>query len=172
MGLTVLLGGARSGKSRLAVDLATAEGRPVTFIATGEAGDAEMAERIAAHQAERPPTWATVEAPIDLDEALVAADPAHTVVVDCLTLWVANAFERGVDVDDLLAAAETAAASAAGRSALTIAITNEVGLGIVPATPLGRAYRDALGSVNATWVDASAEAALVVAGRLLRLEAG
>jgi adenosylcobinamide kinase / adenosylcobinamide-phosphate guanylyltransferase len=172
MGLTVLLGGARSGKSRLAVDLATAEGRPVTFIATGEAGDAEMAERIAAHQAERPPTWATVEAPIDLDEALVAADPAHTVVVDCLTLWVANAFERGVDVDDLLAAAETAAASAAGRSALTIAITNEVGLGIVPATSLGRAYRDALGSVNATWVDASAEAALVVAGRLLRLEAG
>jgi adenosylcobinamide kinase / adenosylcobinamide-phosphate guanylyltransferase len=172
MALTVLLGGARSGKSRLAVDLATAEGRPVTFIATGEAGDAEMAERIAAHQAERPPTWATVEAPIDLDEALVAADPAHTVVVDCLTLWVANAFERGVDVDDLLAAAETAAASAAGRSALTIAITNEVGLGIVPATSLGRAYRDALGSVNATWVDASAEAALVVAGRLLRLEAG
>jgi adenosylcobinamide kinase / adenosylcobinamide-phosphate guanylyltransferase len=172
MGLTVLLGGARSGKSRLAVDLATAEGRPVTFIATGEAGDAEMAERIAAHQAERPPTWATVEAPIALDEALVAADPEHTVVIDCLTLWVANAFERGVHVDDLLAAAETAAASAAGRSALTIAITNEVGLGIVPGTPLGRAYRDALGSINAIWVDASAEAALVVAGRLLRLEAG
>lgn len=172
MALTVLLGGARSGKSRLAVDLATAEGRPVTFIATGEAGDAEMAERIAAHQAERPPTWATVEVPIDLDEELVAADPEHTVVVDCLTLWVANAFERGVDVDDLLAAAETAAATAAGRSALTIAITNEVGLGIVPATPLGRAYRDALGSVNAIWVDASAEAGLVVAGRLLRLEAG
>jgi adenosylcobinamide kinase / adenosylcobinamide-phosphate guanylyltransferase len=172
MAMTVLIGGARSGKSTLAVGLARGRGAPVTVIATAEPRDEDMAARIAAHRAERPPDWLTVEEPYLLEGALAAVGATHVVIVDCLTLWVANAFERGVDVDDLLAAAETAAASAAGRSALTIAITNEVGLGIVPATPLGRAYRDALGSVNATWVDASAEAALVVAGRLLRLEAG
>ena len=171
MALTVLLGGARSGKSRLAVELAAAEGAPVTFIATGEPGDEEMAERIAAHRAERPGSWVTVEAPTDLERALTTADPGHTVILDCLTLWVANALERGADTAALLAAAEGAARSASARSPLTIAISNEVGLGIVPATPLGRAYRDLLGSVNAIWVEASAEAALVVAGRSLRLDA-
>lgn len=170
MALTVLLGGARSGKSRLAVQLATAAGGPVTFIATGEARDAEMAERIAAHRAERPEGWATVDAPSDLAGAIAAAEPGHAVIVDCLTLWVANAFEWGESAETVLAAGETAAVSAAARDALTIAVTNEVGLGIVPATPLGRVYRDVLGSVNATWVAASTEAALVVAGRLLRLE--
>jgi adenosylcobinamide kinase / adenosylcobinamide-phosphate guanylyltransferase len=170
MALTVLLGGARSGKSRFAVDLAIAEGAPVTFIATGEAGDAEMAERIAAHRGERPDGWVTVEAPLDVGEALIEADPAHTVVLDCLTLWVANSLERGTEAKSILQVATTAARSAATRDALTIAISNEVGLGVVPATPLGRAYRDVLGAVNAIWVEASADAALVVAGRLLRLE--
>ena len=171
MALTVLLGGARSGKSRLAVELARAAGQPVTFIATGEAGDAEMSERIAAHRAERPDSWVTVEAPFDVEQALVAVDSAETVVLDCLTLWVANVLERGDDADAVLAAAETAASLAAARSGLTIAVTNEVGLGIVPATSLARAYRDLLGGVNALWVAASTEAALVVAGRALRLEA-
>jgi adenosyl cobinamide kinase/adenosyl cobinamide phosphate guanylyltransferase len=171
MALTVLLGGARSGKSRLAVDLAIAEGAPVTFIATGEAGDAEMAERIAAHRAERPDGWTTVEAPLDLGDALGEADAAHTVVLDCLTLWVANSLGRGAEPKSILQAATTAARSAATREGLTIAISNEVGLGVVPATPLGRTYRDVLGTVNAIWVEASADAALVVAGRLLRLEA-
>jgi adenosylcobinamide kinase / adenosylcobinamide-phosphate guanylyltransferase len=171
MALTVLLGGARSGKSSLAVDLAAAERAPVTFIATGEAGDAEMAERIAAHRAERPEEWVTVEAPTDIQEALADADPADTVILDCLTLWVANVLERGDGTAAVLEAAERAARSAGARVGLTIAISNEVGLGIVPATPLGRVYRDVLGSVNAIWVEASAEAALVVAGRSLRLEA-
>jgi adenosylcobinamide kinase/adenosylcobinamide-phosphate guanylyltransferase len=171
MALTVLLGGARSGKSSLAVDLAAAERAPVTFIATGEAGDAEMAERIAAHQAERPEEWVTVEAPTDIQEALAGADPANTVILDCLTLWVANVLERGDGTAAVLEAAERAARSAGARVGLTIAISNEVGLGVVPATPLGRVYRDVLGSVNAIWVEASADAALVVAGRSLRLEA-
>jgi adenosylcobinamide kinase / adenosylcobinamide-phosphate guanylyltransferase len=171
MPLTVLLGGARSGKSRLAIDLAATAAAPVTFIATGEARDAEMAERIAAHRVERPAGWVTVEAPLDVEEALSNADTAHTVILDCLTLWVANVLGRGDDANAILRAAETAATMAAARDALTIAISNEVGLGIVPATPLGREYRDVLGTVNAIWVEASADAALVVAGRLLRLEA-
>lgn len=169
MALTVLLGGARSGKSRLAVELAAAAQAPVTVIATGEAGDAEMAERIAAHSAERPEGWVTVEEPYALEEALADADPAHTVIVDCLTLWVANSLGRDDDSKTVLDAAARAAASAATRSALTVAVSNEVGLGIVPATPLGRVYRDLLGSVNRMWVEASAEAALVVAGRALSL---
>ena len=91
MALTVLIGGARSGKSRLAVELAAASGAPVTYVATGEAGDEEMAARIAAHRAARPAGWLTVEEPYALEHALADADPAHTLVVDCLTLWTANA---------------------------------------------------------------------------------
>ena len=171
MALTVLLGGARSGKSRLAVELAVASGAPVTFVATGEARDEEMAARIAAHRAERPEDWSTVEEPYALEAAVAAADPSHTVVVDCLTLWTANALARDEDPARVLEAAEGAAAAAALREALTIAVSNEVGLGIVPFEPFSRLYRDLLGSVNKVWVDASADAAFVVAGRMLRLTA-
>jgi adenosylcobinamide kinase / adenosylcobinamide-phosphate guanylyltransferase len=168
--LTVLLGGARSGKSRLAVARATAAGAPVTFVATGEAGDEEMAARIAAHRAERPEGWATVEEPLELGDAIERVAPADTLVVDCLTLWVANLLGRGDEPETVLDYARAAAGAAAARPGLTLAVSNEVGLGIVPGTPLGRAYRDALGSVNAIWVDASHEAAFVVAGRALVLE--
>ena len=92
-----------------------------------------------------------------------------TLVIDCLSLWVANVLERGA-ADHLEDAARAAAASARKRSGLTVAVSNEVGLGIVPVTPLGRRYRDVLGRVNATWVDASERAFLVVAGRALPLE--
>lgn len=158
MTLVVYVGGARSGKSRLAVERASAAGTPVVFVATGEAGDEEMAERIARHRAERPAEWQTVEEPLELTRALREAPAAATVVVDCLSLWVANG---GGDAR----AAETAAA----RTALTIAVTNEVGLGIVPANALARAYRDELGRVNAAWVAAADEAYFVVAGKTLRL---
>jgi adenosylcobinamide kinase/adenosylcobinamide-phosphate guanylyltransferase len=167
--LTVLLGGARSGKSRLAVGLAVGSGAPVTFVATGEPGDEEMAARIASHRAERPADWITVEEPYALEAALASADPSDTVVVDCLTLWTANALDRDGEPERVLEAAASAAAAAARRDGLTIAVSNEVGLGIVPMEPLGRVYRDLLGSVNRVWVDASADAAFVVAGRLLRL---
>ena len=170
MALTVLLGGARSGKSRLAVRLADEAGAPVTFVATGEPLDAEMADRIRRHREERPEGWTTVAEPYLLDGALAAADPTHTVIVDCLTLWVANRLERDSDAALVLDAARAAARTAATREATTIAITNEVGLGIVPATPLGRAYRDLLGSVNSTWVAEAEAALLVVAGRTLALE--
>jgi len=163
MPLSFLVGGARSGKSRLALSLAAKSGAPVVFVATGEARDEEMAVRIERHRAERPRAWTTVEEPLRLREAIEAAPPEACVVVDCLTLWVANLLERGEEPGDDVAAV------AAARGGRTIAVSNEVGLGVVPATPVGRAYRDVLGRVNAAWADAADEAWLVVAGKRLRL---
>jgi adenosyl cobinamide kinase/adenosyl cobinamide phosphate guanylyltransferase len=159
--LVVLLGGARSGKSALAVRLAVDAGAPVTFVATGESRDEEMAARIELHRRERPVGWTTVEEPLDLRATLESA-PAGTVVIDCLSLWVANLLEHGREPDDL-------APLAAARSDLTIAVSNEVGLGIVPANELARRFRDVLGRVNAAWVAASHEAFFCIAGRSIPL---
>jgi adenosylcobinamide kinase/adenosylcobinamide-phosphate guanylyltransferase len=164
--LVLLLGGARSGKSSLAVRLAEREGAPVVFVATAEAGDEEMAARIEQHRAERPATWRTVEEPVALERALVEVPPGTTAIVDCLSLWVANVFET----QPVEALADSAARSAAAREGLTIAVSNEVGLGIVPDNALARRYRDVLGRVNATWAALADEVYLVVAGRRLRLE--
>jgi adenosylcobinamide kinase / adenosylcobinamide-phosphate guanylyltransferase len=168
--LTFLLGGARSGKSALATELAALWGGRVTLIATGEARDDEMAARIEAHRAERPAEWETVEEPLDLQAALAAVPVDVGVIVDCLSLWVANMIERGDGDDDVQALSERAAAVARKRTSPTIVVSNEVGLGVVPASPLGRRYRDLLGRVNAQWAAAADEAALVVAGRRLRLQ--
>lgn len=162
MTLVVLLGGARSGKSDRAVKLAVESGAPVTFVATGEGRDEEMKARIEAHRRGRPAGWTTIEEPLDLRAALESAPAAATVVVDCLSLWVANLLEQAREPDDL-------APAAASRRGLTIAVSNEVGLGIVPANELARRYRDVLGRVNAAWVDASDEAFLCVAGRTIAL---
>jgi adenosyl cobinamide kinase/adenosyl cobinamide phosphate guanylyltransferase len=140
----------------------------VTFVATATAGDEEMAERIARHRAERPAGWRTVEEPLALRDAIAGAEEDATVVVDCLSLWVANLFDAGVSDADVEAEAAEVAALAAARSR-TIAVSNEVGLGVIPATPLGRRYRDVLGRVNATWADAAATTLLVVAGQALPL---
>jgi adenosylcobinamide kinase/adenosylcobinamide-phosphate guanylyltransferase len=164
-----LLGGARSGKSARAIELAQEWEGPVTVIATGEPGDEEMAERIRLHRAARPSTWTTVEEPLELVAAIEEVPPESALIVDCLSLWVANRLGRD-DADTAIEAdGEAAAALAAAREALTVAVSNEVGLGVVPATPLGRRYRDALGRVNAAWAAAAADAALVVAGRTLPL---
>lgn len=170
MTLVVLLGGARSGKSRLALELARESGAEVAFVATAEALDEEMAERIAVHRSERSPDYVTVEEPYELGRALASVDAGVTCVVDCLSLWVSNVLLRGDEPDAVVSASRAYAGSAAAREGLTIAVTNEVGLGIVPVAPLGRAYRDLLGTVNRTWVERADQAALVVAGRLLRLE--
>jgi adenosyl cobinamide kinase/adenosyl cobinamide phosphate guanylyltransferase len=162
MTLVVLLGGARSGKSALAVRLAVDARAPVTFVATGEGRDEEMATRIELHRRERPVGWATVEEPLDLRAALESAPAGSTVVIDCLSLWVANLLEHGREPEDL-------AAFAASRSDLTIAVSNEVGLGIVPANELARHFRDVLGRVNAAWVAASHEAFFCIAGRSIPL---
>jgi adenosylcobinamide kinase/adenosylcobinamide-phosphate guanylyltransferase len=169
MGLTLLLGPARSGKSRTAVRMARAGGGPVVVVATAEARDQEMAERIARHRAERPASWGTVEEPIELEAALRAVPADAVAIVDCLTLWVSNLTEAGLDQATIERRAEDAAAAAAARSALTVAVSNEVGWGIVPADPLVRRYRDSLGVVNQRWAGAADRALLVVAGRVLNL---
>jgi adenosyl cobinamide kinase/adenosyl cobinamide phosphate guanylyltransferase len=171
MPLVVLLGGARSGKSRLALELAeAAESRPV-FLATAEGRDDEMRARIASHRAERGERWETLEEPLELAAAIARLPGQQPLVVDCLSLWVANLLERGDSPEGILDVARAAAGGAAARTGLTVVVSNEVGLGVVPATPLGRVYRDLLGSVNRTWVNVAAEAAFVVAGRALPLVA-
>ncbi len=168
--LVLLLGGARSGKSRLAVELAAARGGDVVFLATGQASDSEMAARIAAHRAERPAGWSTIEEPRALDTAIAGVDPAATLVVDCLSLWVSNMLETASE-PEIVAHAERAVAFAVARTGSTIVVSNEVGLGLVPMHPVGRAFRDALGRVNAVWSELADEAYFVVAGRKLRLDA-
>jgi adenosylcobinamide kinase / adenosylcobinamide-phosphate guanylyltransferase len=168
MALVLLIGGARSGKTDLAVRMASEQGAPVTVIATGEAGDAEMAERIERHRRERPESWRTIEEPQRLREAIGQVPDDHCLIIDCLTLWVANELARTGDAETLEQGRE-AAVTAAGRGGQTIAVTNEVGLGIVPDNPVGRSYRDLLGRVNAAWAERADHAYLLVAGRRLEL---
>jgi adenosylcobinamide kinase / adenosylcobinamide-phosphate guanylyltransferase len=169
MPLTLFTGGARSGKSALALRRGRAFGGPVVFIATAEARDAEMDDRIARHRAERDTRWATVEAPLDLAGAIAAAPEAALVIVDCLSLWVANLLERAEDERSIAELSAESARLAARRAAPTVAVTNEVGMGVVPPFELGRRYRDVLGRVNAGWAAQAVDAYLVVAGRTLAL---
>lgn len=169
MALVLLTGGARSGKSRLAVELAARSGRAVVVAVTAEARDEEMAERIRRHREQRPADWTVVEAPIALEAAVVGAPRDAIVIVDCLTLWVANLIERGRNDDEIDSSAQTAATAAATRAAGVIAVTNEVGSGIVPDNPLARRFRDVLGGVNAVWARAADHVGLAAAGRLLPL---
>jgi adenosylcobinamide kinase / adenosylcobinamide-phosphate guanylyltransferase len=170
MTLTLLTGGARSGKSAIAVRRAERSGAPVVFVATGQARDAEMADRIARHQVERPAGWTTLEAPLDLAAALTPLPPGRTVVVDCLSLWVSNLMERGEDEEAVTAQAAQLARWGAAYPGTVIVVTNEVGLGIVPMHPVSRDYRDRLGRVNATVASRADLAQLVVAGRTLTLD--
>ena len=172
--LTLLIGGARSGKSDLAVELArrhaTNPGAPgVTFIATARRFDSDMDTRIDRHRSSRPP-WPTVEAPLDVDEALTAVPLDNFVIIDCLTLWLSNAMLDGWTDDLIDLNTSKTAAAAAHRAAPTVVVTNEVGMGVHPETELGRRYRDLLGRVNRTWAQAAHRSLLLVAGRATRLE--
>jgi adenosyl cobinamide kinase/adenosyl cobinamide phosphate guanylyltransferase len=169
--LTFVTGGARSGKSSHALRLAAAAGTPVAMIATAEARDAEMAERIAAHRRERPAGWRTVEEPVDLAGALRGLAAGEFAIVDCLSLWVSNLLER-TDAAAIERLAAESAALAAGHGGGCVAVSNEVGMGIVPVNELARSYRDVLGRVNAIWADAADDALFAVSGRVLRLERG
>jgi adenosylcobinamide kinase / adenosylcobinamide-phosphate guanylyltransferase len=143
MTLSLILGGARSGKTGLARRLAEARTAHPVIIATAEALDAEMAERIALHRAERGPAWRTVEAPLDLAGALLALSAEEVVVVDCLTLWLSNLMLAERDVE-----AETSRLIAALERREALLIANEVGLGIVPDNALARRFRDEAGRMN------------------------
>jgi adenosyl cobinamide kinase/adenosyl cobinamide phosphate guanylyltransferase len=151
------------------VRLAAAAASPVAMIATAEARDGEMRERIAAHRAERPAGWRTIEEPRDLAGALAALASDEFAIVDCLSLWVSNLLEDAGTADVERLAAE-AAALAAGHAGGCVAVSNEVGMGIVPVNALARSYRDVLGRVNVIWADAADDALFAVSGRVLRLE--
>jgi adenosylcobinamide kinase / adenosylcobinamide-phosphate guanylyltransferase len=170
MALSLLLGGDGSGKYELAVRLASRSGRPVVVLVTAEPRDEEMAARIARHRARRPEDWRTVEASLDLASALDGVSEEACLIVDCLTLWVSNLMERG-DADSAIeGTAQSVATAAASRRAPTIVVSNEVGSGIVPTSPLARRFRDVLGAVNAIWAAAADRTVLVVAGRVLPLK--
>ncbi|MBY8976123.1 bifunctional adenosylcobinamide kinase/adenosylcobinamide-phosphate guanylyltransferase [Rhodobacteraceae bacterium NNCM2] len=141
--VTLILGGARSGKSARALALAPP---PHVFIATGEALDAEMTERIRLHQQERGPDWTLVEEPLALDTAIAAnAAPDATLVVDCLTLWLSNLMHHERDIPAATAALIAALNTAPGRVLL---VSNEIGLGLAPMESLSRQFRDAQGRLN------------------------
>ncbi|NIJ65165.1 adenosylcobinamide kinase/adenosylcobinamide-phosphate guanylyltransferase [Sphingomonas leidyi] len=163
-----VLGGARSGKSRYAQQRAEAlPGRHV-FVATAEAWDAEMAERIARHRADRDARWETVDAPRDLSAALDAASGTGAVVlVDCLTLWVSNLLLADADIEQATAGLRAAIARFDGR---LILVANETGLGIVPDNALARRFRDAAGRVNQAVAAVAEEVTFIVAGLPMRVK--
>lgn len=170
--IELVLGGARSGKSRYAAQRAAASGLPVTLIATAEALDEEMAARIARHRAERPPHWRTAEAPRDLARQIAAlARPGRCTIIDCLTLWLSNLMSLAEVDADILAGEVGAVIAALERSGgRVIVVSNEVGLGLVPDTPLGRAFRDEQGRLNQTVAAAAQRVVFVAAGLPLVLK--
>jgi adenosylcobinamide kinase/adenosylcobinamide-phosphate guanylyltransferase len=163
-----VLGGARSGKSRLAQHCAESLAGRHIFVATAEAYDDEMRDRIARHRADRDARWSTVEAPHDLAAMLAAHDADDAVIlVDCLTLWVSNLLLAGADIGAATDALCNAMASVRGR---LILVANEVGYGIVPDNALARRFRDDAGRVNQAVAAIADEVVLVAAGLPLRLK--
>lgn len=169
MALTLLLGGARSGKSRLAEGLTPGLG-PVTLIATAEGRDTEMRNRILRHQSSRPAHWQVVEEPVELEKALADVDDEGRVIVDCLTLWVSNLIELGLDDSEIETRARRCAALAAARRSSAVVVSNEVGSGIVPGNELARRYRDLLGRVNSIWADSADQVYLAIAGGVVPVQ--
>lgn len=174
MSLSFLIGGARSGKSTLAVQLGEHHGGPVHFIATTEPFDDDLRDRVARHRAERPAAWSTAEVPVALAAAVAEAPAGTFVIIDCLTVWLANLFAHGADHTGRNSAVESLVDALRGRSivgiAPTVVVSNEVGMGVHPETAMGREYRDELGRLNQSVAAVADRSLLLVAGRALRLD--
>jgi len=164
--LTLVLGGARSGKSRFAEELAESGEPPLLYLATAEARDDEMRARIAAHRAHRGAQWTTHEEPLEIVNVLLA-ETERVILIDCLTLWLGNLMDArrdiGFESERLLSALPQLARPA-------ILVANEVGLGIVPDNALARAFRDAAGNMNQTIASVADEVEFVVAGLPMKLK--
>jgi len=166
-GLTLVLGGARSGKSRFAEESVTALPAPWLYVATAEALDAEMRARIAEHRARRGAGWETAEVPLDLAAFLATVPAGRPVLVDCLTLWLSNLLLAGGDVEG---ACDRLVAVLARPRGPWVVVANEVGLGIVPDNALARGFRDAAGRLNQRVAAAADGVVLMVAGLPLRVK--
>jgi adenosylcobinamide kinase/adenosylcobinamide-phosphate guanylyltransferase len=163
-------GGAKSGKTRHALERAEGWQGDLLYIATAEAGDDEMKRRIAAHQEERGPRWSTLEEPLDLAKAVESGEGYCAALIDCLTLWTSNLLHHHGDDPDALEERVSAFIDALkARRTNIVVVTNEVGLGIVPANALARHFRDLAGSINQRVAAVADEAVLVVSGRTLKL---
>lgn len=171
MTTTLVLGGARSGKSRYAQEtaetLAVAAGRTPVMIVTAQAFDDEMTDRIMRHREDRADRWRTVEAPTDLETSLAALSPEDVAVADCLTLWLSN---RMLADDDMDAACAGLVAAVAACPARLFLVSNEVGWGVVPDNALARRFRDLAGRLHQDLAARVDEAILVVAGLPIQLK--
>ena len=180
----LVTGGARSGKSRFAQELALKSGKPVLFVATAEAGDEEMKQRIRAHQRSRPPGWGTLEITTGVGNAVLKeAGGVQLIIVDCITMLVNNVFNRHADrsleqIDTTLVEKEVTREIAELIECLKqvnaefIIVTNEIGLGLVPANPIDRLYRDLLGKANRLLAEQVDEVYLMVAGLPVLIKPG
>ena len=165
--VTLVLGGARSGKSRYAEALIEDSAEHALYLATAEPLDEEMRRRIALHRARRGPRWTTLEEPAEIAGVLRRAAGGRPILVECLTLWLSNLLARGRDID--AARADLLAATAACAAPIVF-VANEVGLGIVPENALARAFRDHAGALNRELAAAAQHAVFIAAGLPLVLK--
>jgi adenosylcobinamide kinase/adenosylcobinamide-phosphate guanylyltransferase len=172
--LTLILGGVRSGKSRFAEELA-ARHLPVIYLATAQAGDEEMAERIARHRHRRPPQWRTIEEPWDVAGVVAAQATTGCVLIECLTFWLTNQLlglpgRPAREAATILAEVDALAVAAQQARGRVVVVSNEVGCGVVPANDLGRRFGDLLGEANQCLAAAATEVHVCVAGIPLRIK--
>jgi adenosylcobinamide kinase/adenosylcobinamide-phosphate guanylyltransferase len=169
--IILITGGARSGKSRMAEDLAERFGAPLAYIATGEPGDAEMRERIARHRSRRGPVWQTIEEPLDLSAVIRDHDGRFAcMLVDCVTLWLSNLLFRYNDPRKVLDDVALFAAAFPLLKSPLVLVSNEVGMGIVPENGLARAFRDLAGEANELLARTADEVHVIFSGLPLRLK--
>ena len=165
--LSLVLGGARSGKSAFAESLIAASPPPWIYLATAEALDEEITERIEKHRARRDARWRTIEAPHRLAEALTEAPGDAPLLIDCLSLWLSNRLLTGADLN---VETDALVAALAARKALTVAVSSEVGLTVVPQNTLARAFRDAAGELHQAVARVAASVTLTIAGCPLKVK--